>query len=53
MLKELNSWFNFYKGRKEAVVKREKAERVMCSLDILHNKLADLNLVEKGRDDPK
>ena len=45
-------WVQCYKGRKEATGKGEKAGRVMCSLEILPKKLADLNVVGKGRDDP-
>ena len=45
-------WVQCYKGRKEAAGRGEKAGRVMCTLDILPKKIADLNLVGKGRDDP-
>ena len=45
-------WVQCYKGRKEAAGRGEKAGRVMCSLDILPKKIADLNVVGKGRDDP-
>ena len=45
-------WVQCYKGRKEAAGKGEKSGRVMCSLEILPKKIADLDVVGKGRDDP-
>ena len=45
-------WVQCYKGRKEAAGKGEKSGRVMCSLEILPKKNADLDIVGKGRDDP-
>jgi len=45
-------WVQCYKGKKEAAGQGEKSGRVMCSLEILPKKLADLDKVGKGRDDP-
>ena len=45
-------WVQCYKGRKEATGKGEKSGRVLCTLEILPKKLADLDVVGKGRDDP-
>ena len=45
-------WVQCYKGRKEAAGIGEKSGRVMCSLEILPKKNADLDIVGKGRDDP-
>ena len=45
-------WVQCYKGKKEAAGQGEKSGRVMCSLEILPKKNADLDVVGKGRDDP-
>ena len=45
-------WVQCYKGRKEASGRGEKSGRVMCSLEILPKKMADLDVVGKGRDEP-
>ena len=45
-------WVQCYKGRKEVTGKGEKSGRVMCSLEILPKKIADTDIVGKGRDDP-
>ena len=45
-------WVQCYKGKKEAAGQGEKSGRVMCSLEILPKKNADLDIVGKGRDDP-
>ena len=45
-------WVQCYKGKKEAAGQGEKSGRVMCSLEILPKRNADLDVVGKGRDDP-
>ena len=45
-------WVQCYKGKKEAAGQGEKSGRVMCSLEILPKKNADLEPVGKGRDNP-
>jgi hypothetical protein len=45
-------WVQCYKGKKEAAGQGEKSGRVMCSLEILPKKNADLDVVGKGRDNP-
>jgi hypothetical protein len=45
-------WVQCYKGKKEAAGQGEKSGRVMCSLEILPKKNAELDVVGKGRDDP-
>ena len=45
-------WVQCYKGRKESGVRGEKSGRVMCSLEIFPKKIADLDVVGKGREEP-
>ena len=45
-------WVQCYKGKKEAAGQGEKSGRVMCSLEILPKKNAELDIVGKGREDP-
>ena len=45
-------WVQCYKGKKEASGQGEKAGRVLCSLEILPKKDADLSKVGKGREEP-
>ena len=45
-------WVQCYKGKKEAAGQGEKSGRVMCSLEILPKKNAELDKVGKGRDEP-
>ena len=45
-------WVQCYKGKKEAAWQGEKAGRVMCSLEILPKKHAELSNVGKGREEP-
>jgi len=45
-------WVQCYKGKKEAAGQGEKSGRVMCSLEILPKKNAELDVVGKGRDNP-
>ena len=45
-------WVQCYKGKKEAAGQGEKSGRVMCSLEILPKKYAEIDKVGKGRDNP-
>ena len=45
-------WVQCYKGKKEAAGQGEKSGRVMCSLEILPKKNAEMDKVGKGREDP-
>jgi len=45
-------WVQCYKGKKEAAGEGEQGGKVLCSLEILPKKLADLEPLGKGRSEP-
>ena len=45
-------WVQCYKGKKEAAGEGEQGGKVLCSLEILPKKIADLEPLGKGRNEP-